>query len=223
MSQIKLTNLSKTFFNEKAETSVLKNINLDVESGATLGILGSSGSGKSTLLNIIGTLETPSSGEVFFEGNNLFLKNDQEMEIFRNRSLGFIFQFHHLMPDFTVLENVMMPLLVRGVDEKEASQLSVSILEKVGMGHRLHFRPSHLSGGESQRTAVARALVGSPKLVLADEPTGNLDANHGDQVFDLLLALNHEIRATLIVVTHNERLAKKLNQILYLVDGHIQT
>lgn len=223
MPQIILTNLSKTFFNEKAQTHVLKNITLNVEAGSTLGILGSSGSGKSTLLNIIGTLEAPTSGEVFFEDKNLFSKNDKDLEIFRNKSLGFIFQFHHLMPDFTVLENVMMPLLIRGMNEKEAAGRSSAMLHKVGMGHRLHFKPSHLSGGESQRTAVARALVGSPQLVLADEPTGNLDANHGDQVFDLLLALNHEIRATLIVVTHNERLAKKLNQILYLVDGHIQT
>ncbi len=218
---ITVTNLTKNFQENGATTEVLKGINLSITEGESLGIVGASGAGKSTLLHIIGTLEKPTAGEVLFEGKNLFNANEKALSHFRNRSLGFVFQFHHLLPDFTALENVMIPLLIGDETNQKAKSLAGEILEKVGLSGRLTHRPAQLSGGEQQRVAIARALVAKPRLVLADEPSGNLDSENGGQVFDLLLGLNRELKTTLVVVTHNEELAGRLDRVISIVDGKI--
>lgn len=218
---ITVVNLKKNFRENGATTEVLKGINLSINEGESVGIVGASGAGKSTLLHIIGTLECPTTGEVLFEGKNLFNANEKTLSSFRNRSLGFVFQFHHLLPDFTALENVMIPLLIRRESRPKAKALAGEILERVGLKERLTHKPSQLSGGEQQRVAIARALVGGPRLVLADEPSGNLDSENGRQVFDLLLGLNRELKTTLVVVTHNKELAYSLDRVLSIIDGKI--
>jgi len=218
-----IKDIHKTYGTISEPTEVLKGVALSVSEGETLGILGSSGAGKSTLLNILGTLEKPSSGCVIFEGRDLSTLSEKELAVFRNQVLGFIFQFHHLLGDFTALENVMMPLLIRGVDRVVAKKEAEAFLDKVGLSLRAGHRPGQLSGGEQQRVALARALVTRPRLLLADEPTGNLDHENGEKVFDLLLGLNRELRTTLIVVTHNQGLVSRLNRIVTLVDGQISS
>lgn len=218
---ITVVNLTKNFRENGATTEVLKGINLSINEGESVGIVGASGAGKSTLLHIIGTLECPTTGEVLFEGKNLFNTHEKTLSSFRNRSLGFVFQFHHLLPDFTALENVMIPLLIRREPNHKARESAREVLEKVGLSERLIHKPAQLSGGEQQRVAIARALVGKPRLVLADEPSGNLDSENGRQVFDLLLGLNRELKTTLVVVTHNEELAKSLDRVLSIIDGKI--
>lgn len=221
MSLFESIELRKTFSEDGVETDVLKGISLKIEPGETVGIVGPSGAGKSTLLHILGTLLPPTAGQVFFEGEDLFSRNEGERAAFRNATIGFVFQFHHLLPDFSAAENVSLPLLIRGESQLQADRAARSLLERVGLSHRLEARPAQLSGGEQQRVAIARAMVGRPRVILADEPTGNLDGGAAAKIFDLLLELNGELKTTLVAVTHNEALASRLCRRLHLVDGAI--
>lgn len=200
---------------------VLKGLNFGLQRGEPVVIEGASGAGKSTLLHILGGLEEPSEGSVFFEGIDLFQKKEKGLSEFRNRELGFIFQFHHLLPLFTALENVMMPALISGLSKNEAKELASSLLEEVGLLHRISHRPTELSGGEQQRVAIARALIMKPKLLMADEPTGNLDAENSKKIFELLLRMTAHYHTTLLVVTHNDELASKLTRRIRIQDGKI--
>jgi lipoprotein-releasing system ATP-binding protein len=201
---------------------VLKGVDLTVDTGQRLAIAGASGVGKSTLLHILGTLDRPTGGQVRFRGEDLSVRDRRELARFRNRSLGFIFQFHHLLPEFNALENVMMPGLIGGRDTTEMRERAVRLLEEVGLEHRVTHPVGKLSGGERQRVAVARALVLEPALVLADEPTGNLDPKTGDQVLDLLLDMNRNHGTALVVVTHSPELATRLGRQVVLIDGYLE-
>lgn len=200
-------------------TQVLKGLDLDIEQGEQLAILGQSGSGKSTLLHILGMLDTASSGLVTIAGNDTSQLSENEKAEFRNNNMGFIYQFHHLLMEFNALENVAMPLLIKGVNKQQAYEKATNLLGLVGLSHRLTHTPSQLSGGERQRVAIARALVNDPKLVLADEPTGNLDKNNAEQIFQLFIKLNQELGTTLVVVTHDLLLAERFNRVIRLDDG----
>jgi lipoprotein-releasing system ATP-binding protein len=201
---------------------VLQELDLDVPAGEMLAIIGASGVGKSTLLHVLGTLDRPESGTVSVAGEDVCALPEARLRAFRNRTLGFVFQFHHLLPEFTALENVAMPLLIARLSAAEAWTRSRALLEELGLGHRVEHRPGALSGGEQQRVAVARALVQSPRAVLADEPTGNLDPETGDRLHDLLRRLNKERGITVVVVTHNERLAAACDRTLRLLDGKLR-
>jgi lipoprotein-releasing system ATP-binding protein len=216
---IRVQQLFKSFGNGAKRVEVLKGIDLIFSERETAAIVGSSGVGKSTLLHILGTLERPTSGKVFYQGEDVFTMNEQELALFRNRKIGFVFQFHHLLPEFNALENTMMPCLIQGISKKEAAAKANTILTLVGLKDRLTHKPGELSGGEQQRVAVARALVLEPKVLLADEPTGNLDTKTGESVFDLLQEINKVQGITLIVVTHNLKLAGKLSRQIHLIDG----
>jgi lipoprotein-releasing system ATP-binding protein len=217
---IELKNLTK-IYKDGTEFHALDNVNLKIKRGEFVAIVGPSGSGKSTLMHLIGLLDTPSSGTILIDGNDVTKISDKERSEMRNRMLGFIFQYHHLLPDFTALENVMMPLLIAGKGRKEAKGTAEKLLKEVGLGDRMDHRPNELSGGQNQRVAVARALSCSPAIVLGDEPTGNLDTKTGDMIYELLRQLNKEYNQTFIVVTHNEDLASKADKIIRLVDGKI--
>ncbi len=213
--------LKKTFLSGSVELPVLDGINISVKAGEMAAIVGASGSGKTTLLQVLGTLASPSSGQLFFHEKLLTGRDDKQLAKFRNTSLGFIFQFHHLLPEFSALENVMMPALIAGRKHQDVIEPARALLEKVELEHRLHHRVAELSGGEQQRTALARALVMEPALLLADEPTGNLDSRAGEIVFNLLEHLCRERSLAVIMVTHNMGLAERMDRIYTLRDGKL--
>jgi len=217
---IELKNLIKIYKNGM-EFRALDDANLKIKKGEFVAIVGPSGSGKSTLMHMIGLLDTPSSGTLLIDGRDVTNMSDKERSEMRNRMLGFVFQYHHLLPDFTALENVIMPLLIAGKSRKEAQEIAENLLKEVGLEDRMDHRPGELSGGQNQRVAVARALSCSPAIVLGDEPTGNLDTKTGSLIYELLRRLNREHNQTFIVVTHNENLASKADRVIRLVDGKI--
>jgi lipoprotein-releasing system ATP-binding protein len=218
---VEVRDLFKSFQNSGTPIEILKGVNLNIAAGETLSIVGASGIGKSTLLHILGALDRPDSGKLLYQGEDVFLFDSNKLARFRNRSVGFIFQFHHLLPEFSALENVMMPALITGVAKQKAKEDAAVILERVGLQNRLYHRAGKLSGGEQQRVALARALVLKPRILLADEPTGNLDRQNSDQVHELLLELNQELLMTMVVVTHNMQLASYMSRCVTIVDGQI--
>jgi lipoprotein-releasing system ATP-binding protein len=216
---LQIENIYKSFENNGQIIQVLKGINLQVLPGDSLAITGPSGAGKSTLLNIMGTLEPPSKGNVFFKGSNVYQMDDMDLIKIRNREIGFVFQLHHLLPEFNAEENTMIPALISGYSKRKSAEMASAILSQVGLQDRLNHRVGELSGGEQQRVAIARALIMEPKLILADEPTGNLDKVTGGEVTELLLSLNKSRDLALIIATHNMELAHQMSKQLLLVDG----
>lgn len=214
-------NLCKRYQEGSVQTDVLHNVSFSIEEGEMMAIVGSSGSGKSTLLHLLGGLDTPTSGDVVFSGQPISQLSSSAKAELRNQKLGFIYQFHHLLPDFTALENVAMPLLIGKKKNTEITARALAMLQAVGLDHRANHRPSELSGGERQRVAIARALVNNPRLVLADEPTGNLDAKNADSIFQLLGELNQSQGTAFLVVTHDLQLAKRMGRQLEMRDGHL--
>jgi lipoprotein-releasing system ATP-binding protein len=220
-SVYELKAVAKSFSGPGGQVDILQGIDLNVSAGDSLAILGSSGSGKTTLLHLMGTLDTPSSGTIFFRGKDLVALSSKEQAEVRNISIGFVFQFHHLLPEFSTLENVAMPGLIKGMDKKKIFDIAFDSLEKVGLAERKDQYVNTLSGGERQRVAIARAIVLRPQVILADEPTGNLDENTGQDVGDLLARLNNDLQTTLVVVTHNQDLAKKMKKQFVLQGGEL--
>ncbi len=220
MAIISVKNVGKVYRTDEIETTALENVNLEVEKGEFLSIMGPSGCGKSTLLNIIGLLDNPTTGSIEINGTATGKMKDRELAAFRNSNLGFVFQSFHLIPSLNVMDNVELPLIYRsGLSEKERKERVQKVLERVGLGHRMRHMPSQLSGGQCQRVAIARAIVGNPEIILADEPTGNLDSKMGAEVMDLLHQLNKEDGRTIVMVTHNEEQARQTDRIVRFFDG----
>jgi len=215
--------LTKTFIHEGNEVKILKGIDLTIAAGEMLSVVGASGAGKSTLLHLLGTLDLPTSGRIRFQGEDITRYPSSQLAAFRNQHLGFVFQFHHLLPEFSAVENVMMPGLIRGTPRIEMDKRARKILGEVGLGHRMTHRPGELSGGEQQRVALARALVMGPKLVLADEPTGNLDSKTSEQMHDLVFDLNREHGTTFLIVTHSRDLAQLMPRVVTMRDGRVES
>jgi len=218
---LSVRNLFKSYENSGAIIDILKGVNIDLNAGETLAIVGASGIGKSTLLHILGALDRPDSGTYFFKDDDIFLLNQTRLAKFRNETVGFVFQFHYLLPEFSALENTMMPALIKGLSKNKAREIAEGMLVRVGLKDRLDFRASKLSGGEQQRIALARSLVLKPAILLADEPTGNLDKRNSEYVHGLLMELNAELNMTLIVVTHNMELASYMLRSMTIVDGKL--
>ena len=216
---IELQNLSKTYVKDGNRIDVLKGLNFTITQGASIAVLGVSGAGKSTLIHILGTLDHPTRGTLLFDGIDVFSWREKALTEFRNRRIGFVFQLHNLLPEFTALENTMMPALIGGMPRKQAREQAAEILREVGLEHRMNHRPGELSGGEQQRVAVARAVIREPDIILADEPTGNLDRTTGKKIEDLLMTLNATKHITLVVVTHNKALAERMRICIGLQDG----
>lgn len=219
MAMIKLTGINKIYRTNEIETLVLENVNLDVAKGEFVSIMGPSGCGKSTLLNIMGLLDAPSSGKIEINGTSVESMKDKELAAFRNKTLGFVFQSFHLINSLNVIDNVELPLLYRKMAAKERTRLAKEVLERVGLSHRMRHMPTQLSGGQCQRVAIARAIVGNPEIILADEPTGNLDSKMGAEVMELLHKLNKEDGRTIVMVTHNEEQAKQTSRTIRFFDG----
>lgn len=218
---IKVVNLQKTFSMDACTLPVLKEINLEIARGEMVAIVGASGAGKSTLLHMLGTLDRPTTGSVLFDGQDVFALTEDAQAEFRNKRIGFVFQFHHLLPEFTALENTFLPALIQNRPAAEAQEEAIQLLTDVGLSDRLHHKPGELSGGEQQRVAVARALIQHPDLVLADEPTGNLDTHTGEALFGLLRKLNKSRGTTFVIVTHNDKLSAQADRIIRMEDGRI--
>ncbi len=221
LALLTIRGLCKSFSNGGASIVVLKDLDFNLSAGESVAIVGASGIGKSTLLHIIGTLDRPDSGQLLYQGDDLLGYDDIKLAQFRNRTVGFVFQFHHLLPEFSAVENAMMPALINGVGRHDAHQAAEEILVRVGLKDRLHYRVGKLSGGEQQRVALARALVLKPAILLADEPTGNLDKKNSEQVHTLLMELNQEFSMTLVVVTHNTELASYMSRRVTIVNGRL--
>ena len=220
-SILQCENLTMRYTQGGLNVEVLKGVNFNINKGERVAIMGASGSGKSTLLHLLGGLEKPTGGKVILDGTDLDNVSGKQLASLRNRSLGFIYQFHHLLGEFTVLENVAMPLLIGGQSVEEARQHATKLLQRVGLGHRVEHKPGEISGGERQRAAVARALINKPGVVLADEPTGNLDSKTAEDVFQLMLELNQELNVSFLIVTHDHELAGKMGRVLHMEDGVI--
>ena len=218
--QIEIRDLTK-IYGDGVEVRALDGVDLDIEKGEFIAIIGPSGSGKSTLLNMIGILDTPTSGTILLDGVDITSASQKQRSKMRNQKLGFIFQYHHLLPDFNAIENVMMPLLINGIKKSKAKKIAYEMLDEVGLNDRANHRPNQLSGGQNQRVAIARALANNPDIVIGDEPTGNLDSKSSDVIYDLLRKLNEEHDQTFILVTHDEHMAEKTDRIIKLVDGKI--
>jgi lipoprotein-releasing system ATP-binding protein len=220
-SLVEVRGLHKTYLDTGAEIQVLRGIDLDIREGERMAIVGESGVGKSTLLHILGTLDKPTSGRILYHGQEMPVNDEDALSEFRNRDVGFVFQFHYLLPDFNALENVMLPALIQGWEREKAEAAAFKLLEKVGLRERVDHRPGKLSGGEQQRVAVARSVILSPKLILADEPTGDLDSKTGEGIEDLLFNLNQEQKIALVVATHNRSFAEKIGRTLELREGRL--
>ncbi|MDP2168014.1 MAG: ABC transporter ATP-binding protein [Thermodesulfovibrionales bacterium] len=220
---IDVKGLKKSFKTPAGELPVLKGLDFSIADREMVAVVGASGVGKSTLLHILGTLDAPTEGTVLYDGRDVFSMDEGSRNTFRNRTIGFVFQFHHLMPEFTALENIIMPALISGaVSRKEAEGKAAALLKELGIYQRKEHRPGELSGGEQQRVAVARALILSPKVILADEPTGNLDTSTGKELFNLLYRLNNENGITFVIVTHNESLSRRCSRVIEMIDGSIK-
>lgn len=220
--EVQTLGLTKVFGSGPQAIEIFKDLDLIIRRGERIAVVGASGAGKTTLLHILGTLDRPTRGKVLYQGQDVFLWDEKELAQFRNRQIGFVFQFHYLLPEFDALENVLMPGLIAGMPVKDVHEQAISLLERLGLSDRLHHRIGELSGGEQQRVAVARALVLRPRLFLADEPSGNLDSRTGRRLHELLVALNVELGLTMVIVTHNMELASMMHRTLRLVDGQLR-